>query len=78
MNFDFELDSISDIARTEGYEVLMSQLEAMARHHEELVVQAASRQSFDEIRQAAGRANGIRLVLNHLRQAKEKAREGRR
>jgi hypothetical protein len=70
----FELDSISDIVKTEGFDVLLAQLDGMAKHHEEIVVQRAAREPIDEIRVAAGRANGIRLVISHLRQAKERAR----
>lgn len=76
MSDTFDLDSITDIARTEGYGILLKQIEALAVHHEELVVRGAAREPFDTIRFAAGRANGMRLILSHLKEAKAKARNG--
>ncbi len=73
----FELDSISDIAKTEGFDVLLSQIEALANHHEEIVVQWSRSQPLPDIRLASGRASGIRLVLGLLTQAKERSRNGR-
>jgi hypothetical protein len=68
----FELDSISDIARTEGFTVLLVQLKELAEHYERKVIHAAADEPVDSIRFAAGRANGIRLVVDRLQMAKEK------
>lgn len=70
----FEFDSISDIARTEGFELLIRQLSDLAEHYERQVVHAAADEPIETIRFAAGRANGIRLVVDRLKLAKEKVR----
>lgn len=70
----FEFDSIGDIARTEAFDILMDQIEALAVHHEQIVNQWARSEPLPDIRLAAGRASGIRLVLGHLKQAKERTR----
>jgi hypothetical protein len=72
----FEFDSISDIARTEGFSVLLAQLRDLAKHYERQVVNAAADEPVEAIRFAAGRANGIRLVVDRLEMAKKKVYDG--
>jgi hypothetical protein len=70
----FDLDSVSDIVRTDGFAVLLTELRELAKHYERQVVNAATDEPLETIRYAAGRANGIRLVVDRLQQAKDKHR----
>lgn len=70
----YELESIGDIARTEGFEVLMSQVAKLAGHHEQQLMAAAASEPIETIRYIAGRLNGIRLVLSWLEQQRTRRR----
>ncbi len=71
---EFELDSIADIAKTEGFGILLGQLHELADHLDAVTVGQAATSPLDQIRFAAGKASGVRLVISKLRQAKEQAR----
>lgn len=71
----FEADGILDIARTDGFKVLIRELEELASRLDESVLVAARSGDLPAVRYASGRANGVHLVVDRLRNTLSRARQ---
>ena len=61
-----------EIAQTEAFDEIITRLEKDAHAAERQTIAAAESKDIETVRLAAGRAGGIRLAIDRLRQLKRK------
>jgi len=67
MTDPYEEDSVREILRTQGFRFLLKRIETLAETQEATTLTAAAHDPLDSIRFKAGRASGVRLVLDMLK-----------
>lgn len=72
----WEADSISDIARTEGFYILILALESLYMHHKNVLVEESGSGSIESVRFQAGRLSGLGMAINRLKQSRKGAQNG--
>jgi hypothetical protein len=68
----FEADSVQDIARTEGFEVLLAAIVAQIDSAKKQLIEMSGNSPIEEIRFQAGRVSGLALAYDKLRNVKRK------